>query len=54
MPTTHFGQSPISDEKQEKIRRLKEEGVSRNQISKRSGIAYGTAWNYAKTLASAA
>jgi hypothetical protein len=32
--------SPISEEKQEKIRELKKEGVSINQISKKLGVAY--------------
>lgn len=43
---THVGRPPISEEKQRAIRQLKEDGVSINQISKKLGIAYGTAWNY--------
>jgi len=45
---THVGRPPIPEEKQEKIRQFKEDGVSINQISKQLGVAYGTAWNYAR------
>jgi transposase len=33
---------------QREIAALHTDGVSINQISKRLGVSYGTAWNYAK------
>lgn len=49
---THVGRPPISEDTQQGIRELKEGGDSINQISKRIGVAYGTAGNYAKGSAS--
>ena len=39
---------PISEDVQEQIKALYEQGTPINQISKRLGVAYGTAWNYVK------
>jgi DNA invertase Pin-like site-specific DNA recombinase len=39
---------PIPDATRMKIMELHAQGVSIKQISKRLGIAYGTAWNYVK------
>lgn len=41
---------PIAEELQRQIRALHDEDVPVSQISKRLGIAYGTAWNYVRRL----
>ncbi len=41
---------PIPESVQQQIVGLHKEGVSINQISKRLGVSYGTAWNYVKRL----
>ena len=47
---TRCSRPTISQDTQERIKRLHQEGLSINQISKRLDIAYGTAWNYIKNL----
>jgi len=44
---THVGRLLISEEKREGFHKLKTEGVSINQISKKLGVASGTDGNYA-------
>jgi DNA invertase Pin-like site-specific DNA recombinase len=41
---------PIPEATRRKIAELHSQGVSIEQIAKRLGIAYGTAWNYAKNM----
>lgn len=42
----HIARPPLALSKQEAIYSLFGEGVSMNQISKRTGVAYGTVYNY--------
>lgn len=42
----HIARPQLSKEKQTKIRELYAKGLSMNQISLQSGIAYGTVYNY--------
>jgi len=42
----HIARPALALSKQEAIYLLFEEGVPMNQISKRTGIAYGTVYNY--------
>lgn len=44
----HIARPALALSKQEAIYTLLEEGVSMNQISKRTGVAYGTVYNYVK------
>ena len=46
----HVGRPPLEPDVQGQIRALYVQKLSINWISKRLGIAYGTAWNYVKEL----
>lgn len=46
----HVGRPPIPEDTQKKVQELYEKDVSIHQISKRLGIAYGTAWNYVQEI----